>query len=289
MAETEIIKARLAGDSTERELTVLFPELLRPLTPKEYQGLYASIAKYGVRHKVVLDDWNGIIDGANRLRIAAKLGLSVDYEARSGLKEKEKEELALSLNLDRRHLTSEEREQARAERKEREVQGRQEGKSTRQIAEEEGVSHQQVVRDLGGAGVTSVTPAPPPPKVHGKDGKEYPAQRATKEEVAERRKSVWEAHEDGKTVWEIAEEEGISERQVKADLQAVRGQQAEAVSTATTEPEPLSAPTEEAVVPEHEPGLSPTPLDIAKEAWRRMDQAQRTEFTHWIYSPEANS
>src|SRR6266545_430459 len=174
MAETEIIKARLAGDSTERELTVLFPELLRPLTPKEYQGLYASIAKYGVRHKVVLDDWNGIIDGANRLRIAAKLGLSVDYEARSGLKEKEKEELALSLNLDRRHLTSEEREQARAERKEREVQGRQEGKSTRQIAEEEGVSHQQVVRDLGGAGVTSVTPAPPPPRATARTGRGNP-------------------------------------------------------------------------------------------------------------------
>jgi hypothetical protein len=51
-------------------------------------------------------------------------------------------------NLDRRHLSPEEREQTRAARKERVADGKRQGKSERQMAGEEGVSKSQVDRDL---------------------------------------------------------------------------------------------------------------------------------------------
>jgi hypothetical protein len=76
---------------------------------------------------------------------------------------------------DRRHITQEEREQARAERVERVAKKRREGKSTRQIAEDEGVSHVQVFRDVKEATVTGVTVEPPHDKIIGKDKKVRPA------------------------------------------------------------------------------------------------------------------
>src|SRR6266545_1119461 len=95
---------------------VLFPKLLRPLTPKEERDLDASILQYGVKYAVHTDKENGIIDGANRCRLASKHNLPIQVRAHRGLSLEEKRQLALSLNLDRRHITQKEREQAKAER-----------------------------------------------------------------------------------------------------------------------------------------------------------------------------
>lgn len=56
---------------------VLFPALLRPLTPREYQDLKNSIRKHGLKSPVLVDEEGGILDGANRARIAAELRFPV--------------------------------------------------------------------------------------------------------------------------------------------------------------------------------------------------------------------
>ena len=90
--------------------TVLFEYLFPSLTAEERAGLEDDIQKNGVLVPVVVDEDNGIIDGINRLEIAAKLGLDdVPLDMRKGLTAEEKKDLAVSLNEHRRHLTPEDR------------------------------------------------------------------------------------------------------------------------------------------------------------------------------------
>jgi transposase len=118
-------------------------------------------------------------------------------------------------------------------RKQRVRDRKEQGWSTRQIAEEEGVSHMQVVRDLEtDAGVTCVTPASADPSRHeqesdkevnasdngltapeavqGRDGKQYlPAA-----EIEQRRQRVQEARKEGLSTRQIAAQEGVDHRYI---------------------------------------------------------------------------
>ena len=90
-----------------RTFTVLFPALVPPLTTDEAAYLATSIAEHGILDRVHIDEDGGIIDGINRLRIAAVQGLAVEdiaFETHSHLTLPQKEQLALTLNLDRRQL-----------------------------------------------------------------------------------------------------------------------------------------------------------------------------------------
>ena len=69
---------------------------------------------------------------------------------------------------------------ARAERIKRVAEKRREGKSTRAIAEEEGISQPQVMHDLKEAGDTPVSPEPE--TITGKDGKTYSATQPAKDD-----------------------------------------------------------------------------------------------------------
>lgn len=146
-----------------------FADLFRPLNESERSRLEESIEKHGVRHPVIVYAGNLVIDGGNRLEIGAEFDLDVpivdvgDYGAEAA------RELAITLNRDRRHLTPDEQQAARAERIERVAEKRAEGKSLRAIAEEEGVSAPQILADIKEAGVKGLTPEPD--KVVGKDGK----------------------------------------------------------------------------------------------------------------------
>ncbi len=170
----------------DEQYTVLFPNLVRPLTPQERADLKASIEKYGVKTPVVVDEENGIIDGANRAQIATELGLcDLPTRTAAGLTDDEKRELAISLNADRRQLTPEDLSALRQERVKRVRTAREEGKSLRTIAADEGVSLGQVQRDLAESGVSGDTPetvadeagdepaTTTPAVVTGRDGKKY--------------------------------------------------------------------------------------------------------------------
>lgn len=139
-------------------------QLLPSLTDEEFAALKADIALRGVMVPVEFDEQGNVLDGHHRLQACAELGIT-EYPAtiRRGMTDDEKREHVLALNLERRHLTREQRRELVAT-----LRG--EGWSLRRIGEKLNVSPPTVLRD---AGVTSETPA----VITGQDGKQYPAHR----------------------------------------------------------------------------------------------------------------
>lgn len=87
---------------------VLFQNM-PPLSPEEYQALETSIREHGVQVPIVVDENRTVIDGHHRQKIARELGIECPKRVVFDKTEAEKRTLALSLNLDRRHLNREER------------------------------------------------------------------------------------------------------------------------------------------------------------------------------------
>lgn len=91
-------------------------QLLPGLTTDEFAALKADIAERGVMVPIEFDENGTVLDGHHRLRACAELGI-VEYPTiiRQGMTEGEKREHVLALNLDRRHLTREQRRDLIAE------------------------------------------------------------------------------------------------------------------------------------------------------------------------------
>jgi hypothetical protein len=91
-------------------------QLLPPLSAEEYEALKADIAEHGLQYPIIVDEDGNVLDGHHRARICQELGISPPTEVRTGLTEEQKHDLALSLNLQRRHLSQiQKRELIRAE------------------------------------------------------------------------------------------------------------------------------------------------------------------------------
>jgi hypothetical protein len=147
----------------ERTFRLLFADLLRPLTAEERAGLKEDTGARGILTAILVDEDDGVIDGGHRLAIAAELGLplaDVPLRVLGSKTTAEKPEAALAANLHRRHLSPEDQQRLRQERIARVVAARQDGKSYRAIAAEEGKSVAQVQRDYADAGVPGGTPEP---------------------------------------------------------------------------------------------------------------------------------
>ena len=86
-------------------------QALPPLSPEEYKALETSILENGVIVPIAVDENGIVIDGHHRQQIAQHHDLPCPREVHNGFTDSEKRTLALSLNIDRRHLT---REQKRA-------------------------------------------------------------------------------------------------------------------------------------------------------------------------------
>jgi hypothetical protein len=85
--------------------TVLFPDL----QGAEYDSFRDDIRRWGIRVPVLMDERGAVIDGRQRLRVVADLGLAPKVSVRPGLSDTEKLDLALSLNCCRRGFTPERR------------------------------------------------------------------------------------------------------------------------------------------------------------------------------------
>ena len=140
-------------------------QLLPDLTDEEFAALKADIAARGVMVPVELDETGAVLDGHHRVRACAELGIT-EYPRiiRPGMSEDEKREHVLALNLDRRHLTREQRQ---------ELAGRlrADGWSNNRIADKLHVDEKTVRNDLAGSDFSE------PATVTGSDGKQYPAKR----------------------------------------------------------------------------------------------------------------
>lgn len=159
----------------------------REHTPEEFAALVASVSELrGVAVRIALLDGK-IVDGRGRYAAMKAAGIAPqekDFLVVRWAPSEVPRRLA-ALNEARRHLSPEELQAQREERVGRVAEARQEGKSLRAIAEEEGVSEVQVRRDLEKA---STAPGgavePKSGTVTGRDGRQRtasPKPRAKKE------------------------------------------------------------------------------------------------------------
>lgn len=151
-------------------------QLLPDLATDEFDALKADIAERGVMVPIEFDEDGNVLDGHHRLRVCAELGIT-EYPCvtRAGMSEDEKREHVLALNLDRRHLT-------RQQRQELVARLRAEGWSLRRIADRLHVTAPTVQQDL--TAVRNLTPdTEPASTVTGADGKQYPATRPPREDM----------------------------------------------------------------------------------------------------------
>lgn len=174
-----ISEVRLGGVTFRLPFAHLFP----PLSPAQHADLVASIKARGVWERVnvyrsAVYGIHAVIDGANRLRIAADLGLStVPWVTRGDMTDETALEIAITLNQDRRHLTPAELVECRAKRNGQIVEAREEGESFRSIAARFHLDPKTVWRVIEAAGVADATRG----TVTGADGKQYPATKPKKE------------------------------------------------------------------------------------------------------------
>ena len=127
-------------------------------------ALRASIQKWGVLVPVAMDQHGRIIDGHHRSRIADELGVDYQVITHDIANDADAEELARTLNLDRRHLEVDQRRELVAHL-------RLEGHSYRAIGEALNVDPKTAWSDAQ-RGVEDSTPEPE--RIVGRDGKSYP-------------------------------------------------------------------------------------------------------------------
>ncbi len=130
-----------------------------------------------------------------------------------------------------RHLTPVQREEL-VTRRRNAAELRQEGKSTRQISDDLGVSETTVRRDLQVASPASFDDAGD--AITGKDGKEYPAAQPviTAAQRWQRRAETARLRAEGKSLQEIGTTLGVSKEQIRRDL----------ARTEQPEPQPSGVP-----------------------------------------------
>ena len=155
--------------------TAPYFDVMPPLTAEERVELTADIRANGITYPVLVTEANEIIDGHNRLTIAAELGLTgVPISVLSGLTADQKRARAEDLNLHRRHLTT--------DQKRRIIAGRLKAapvRSNRDIAKETATDHKTVgtVRKA----MESTGEIPQLAATRGKDGRTRPTAKAKPE------------------------------------------------------------------------------------------------------------
>jgi ParB-like chromosome segregation protein Spo0J len=160
-------------------------QVMPDLAPDEYEALKSDIAKRGIQIPVLIDQAGDIVDGHHRFRIATELGIVCPTELCQAKTDADKRSLAIALNLARRHLTREQREQMW-------IAMRQDGMSYQEIADADGTVHKTtVMRTVANATVDL------PATVTGKDGKKRAASKPRNQRLGDALEDVL-GHDDEK-------------------------------------------------------------------------------------------
>lgn len=147
-------------------------QVMPDLSPDDFEALKADISARGVLVPVEYDDEYNVIDGHHRIRACNELGIRTWPKiVRIGLTEDEKRTHARQLNLARRQLNRDQKQQLIREQLKETPE-----KSDRQIASSLGVSHHTVSNQRNelqsGGQIAHLI------KSVGADGKEYPRRPA---------------------------------------------------------------------------------------------------------------
>jgi hypothetical protein len=116
--------------------------LLPPLTAAEYAALKTNIERFGILHAVITDQDGLVLDGVHRCRIAAELGIDPPVSQMGQLTRQAKLELAIGVNVRRRHLDPDRRSELVHKLRD------EQGLTVREIAAVTGWSKSTVGRDL---------------------------------------------------------------------------------------------------------------------------------------------
>ncbi|WP_405071565.1 ParB N-terminal domain-containing protein [Kribbella sp. NBC_01510] len=100
-----------SGEDTTKVTDTAPFQVMPPLSADEYAALKADIAERGVLVAVVIDQDGRTIDGHHRRQICAELGIDYPVEVRKVADDADAREIALTLNVARRHLTREQKRQ----------------------------------------------------------------------------------------------------------------------------------------------------------------------------------
>lgn len=84
-------------------------QFLPRLSDDEYAALEKSIIEHGIQVPILVDENKSVIDGHHRKEIADRFGIDCPRRFAMDLTDEQKRTLALSLNLDRRHLNREQK------------------------------------------------------------------------------------------------------------------------------------------------------------------------------------
>lgn len=143
-------------------------QVMPDLESAEYQNLKDDIALNGVQVPVEIDENGQILDGHHRVKACAELGIT-EYPRiiRTGLTDDDKKDHARRLNILRRHLTADQKQTYR-------IQRRQEGASYRQIASELNEGRSTTAENLSTVRNRTVEL---PSRIIGRDGRDRPASR----------------------------------------------------------------------------------------------------------------
>jgi hypothetical protein len=151
----------------------------RDLSPRERATMLDGVKEHGVidGRKVTIHD-GMVLDGWQIYQACVEAEVKPPFgKIPKGMTPERYVEIK---NEARRHETLAEMEKHAEQRRARVIAGRRDGKSTRQMAEEEGVSEKTIRNDLAKPGADGSAPEPPDGKVKGRDGKEYPTGTPTR-------------------------------------------------------------------------------------------------------------
>lgn len=185
-------------------------QLLPRLTDDEYDALRDDIARHGIRVPIDVDERGTIIDGHHRAWIAADLHIDCPRRVLSGLTDEDKRAHAVAVNIHRRNLT-------RDQRRDLVRRLREQGMSTRRIADAAQVPARTVANDLAAVPPVPTGTGHTAPAVIGADGKTYAPQT-----LEQRRDLATELRARGMSIAEVAAAMGVAKSTAQTLLAARR-------------------------------------------------------------------
>jgi len=183
---------------------------LPSLNQWDLERLRKSIEEIGIQIPIVVDQNGRIIDGNHRSRLAEELGVECPTQVIQVNSEKEFEQLAVDLNLARRHLSIEQIKEFQKQRKELALKLRENGATQKEAADAVGIGQSTI--NLWESESCSIISADNAAHSENKPKKAFPDNRIKIDKSLY--EEIWEKKQGGETVKSLADAYGVSKRSI---------------------------------------------------------------------------